>query len=335
MTAWLYAIARRVASNARRSELRRNRRREALAHTQALRPTQPAPERGAAVVVVERFLQQLPPQHREAFALSELDGLTGPEIARCLGWNLATTYGRIRELRLRFAAHCDDPAATLAAQRKHRPQPTHAAIAAFVDRATAALTAPVAAAPSTLASVATSIGLAGAVLVGVHGVAEAVDPPPTTTAQTAAPTIDRPPNLHDAQPAPPVHAVASVVTTVAPRPQPLPARLEHPRPVRRHAERPKAPRPPAATETGQQPQSALASAAIAVRQGRAGDALALVDEHARQVPDSPLSDVRAALRIEALCELGQAQAAERDAASFIVDYPTSPALVRVRAGCRR
>ena len=100
--AWLFSTARRLAANARRA------RRRAASRTAAWVPAQPpapdaAVQRREAAAVVERFTAGLSEPARTVFELSEVGGLSGPEIADRLGLGLDTTYSHIRRVRLRFA----------------------------------------------------------------------------------------------------------------------------------------------------------------------------------------------------------------------------------------
>lgn len=104
ITSWLYAVARGVASNRRRTTLRRERR-EALAPGPAAEvdPTELL-ARARAAEVVERFLNGLPGEQREIFELFEIEGLRGAEIAEAIGLNINTVFTRLRAARQRFAA---------------------------------------------------------------------------------------------------------------------------------------------------------------------------------------------------------------------------------------
>jgi RNA polymerase sigma-70 factor (ECF subfamily) len=102
MRSWLYGIARGVASNYRRSCART---RERLELVQASAPSIGAPkpvEQLEAAQIVERFLSDLSEANREVFVLSEIEGLSGPEIARALQLNLNTVYARVRKTRHLF-----------------------------------------------------------------------------------------------------------------------------------------------------------------------------------------------------------------------------------------
>lgn len=55
-----------------------------------------------AAVMVDRFLDTLDPDKRAIFVLSDVEGLSAPEIADVLGVKLNTVYSRLRVARLRF-----------------------------------------------------------------------------------------------------------------------------------------------------------------------------------------------------------------------------------------
>ncbi|HEY8377151.1 MAG TPA: sigma-70 family RNA polymerase sigma factor [Nannocystis sp.] len=104
ITTWLYAIARGVASNRRRGELRRLRR-----HAEAPAPLPPPSpidhlERARAAADVARFLAGLDPDQRAVFELFEIEGLRAHEIAEALDLNVNTVYTRLRAARQRFVA---------------------------------------------------------------------------------------------------------------------------------------------------------------------------------------------------------------------------------------
>jgi RNA polymerase sigma-70 factor (ECF subfamily) len=113
ITTWLFAIARRVASNHRR----RARRTEPLvddASNVAVRgaPAEAGPgsdpfaeaARAQAAATVLAILDQLDDAKRSVFALVELEQVAVPEVARMLGINLNTAYSRLRLARQAFEA---------------------------------------------------------------------------------------------------------------------------------------------------------------------------------------------------------------------------------------
>jgi RNA polymerase sigma-70 factor (ECF subfamily) len=100
LRAWLYGIARGVAANYRRGRVRTHRRLELV---QASTPSEERmSDQVEAVQLVEQFLAGLKEIHREIFILSEIEGLSGPEIAEALGLNLNTVYARVRKTRRLF-----------------------------------------------------------------------------------------------------------------------------------------------------------------------------------------------------------------------------------------
>jgi RNA polymerase sigma-70 factor (ECF subfamily) len=101
LRSWLYGITRRVVSQGRRGRQRAQRR---LALVEP--PTQteaPAPDeavaRQEAVDVVARFVDHRGDKKRLVFTLSEIEGMSAPEISACLNINLNTVYSRLRLAR--------------------------------------------------------------------------------------------------------------------------------------------------------------------------------------------------------------------------------------------
>jgi RNA polymerase sigma-70 factor (ECF subfamily) len=118
MRSWLYGIARGVAANFRRGRVRVHRRLELVRATPDGGVSQSegveVSEQVEAARIVEQFLENLSEMHREIFVLSEIEGLSGPEIARALELNLNTVYTRIRKTRRLFDRvvehHCGEAA---------------------------------------------------------------------------------------------------------------------------------------------------------------------------------------------------------------------------------
>ena len=90
--AWLYGIARRVASNYRRSNRRRVQRHRAIAATGRRSSSAGTHE---AIHSLDRYLASLRADDRELFILSELEGMTAPEIADTLGCSIGTVASRL------------------------------------------------------------------------------------------------------------------------------------------------------------------------------------------------------------------------------------------------
>lgn len=101
MKNWLYGIARRVASDARKKQARRRARLQLVPDPNASSHSGSF-ERLSAAEIVGRFLDVLDEGKRQVFVLAEVEGMTAPEIADVLGLNVNTTYARLRAARSRF-----------------------------------------------------------------------------------------------------------------------------------------------------------------------------------------------------------------------------------------
>jgi RNA polymerase sigma-70 factor, ECF subfamily len=119
---WLYATARRVIANQRRSR----RRRLALHDRLALEAAVHRPETTAAddrPTLVHEALRRLRPLDREVLLLAEWEGHSPAEIAEVVGCLTVTARGRLHRARRRFhavyeelQAHHEVPAAHYVAQ---------------------------------------------------------------------------------------------------------------------------------------------------------------------------------------------------------------------------
>jgi RNA polymerase sigma-70 factor (ECF subfamily) len=111
LPAWLFGIVRRVASEWRRSTGRAQRRLDLLPSPPESETADRGAELGEAAEFVRRFLAELDEEWRSVFVLTELEGLSGTEIAEALALNRNTVYARQRKLRQRFeravAAHAE------------------------------------------------------------------------------------------------------------------------------------------------------------------------------------------------------------------------------------
>lgn len=324
--AWLYGIARRVASNYRRADFRSVRRRAALAASTG-KPTDTAasPE---IVLVFDRFLRSLDPVDRELFVLSEIEGMTGPEAANALSLNTSTTYSRVQVLRRRFHEACvgREPVAVVAAVREQRPRATAHGWALLLPK----LGLPTTAGATTLG--ATIFGKAAAIACGVTVVATAAmvtirpaSPRPTATVTAAAGRVDAPTEVPR----------SAVIPASLPAPAAAPAAAA---PVDAPAIAPARPTRAAVDATRgatsiERDNERMLDAKEALAAGDAAGALAITEEHAREFPGSALADARAALRIEALCALDKVEQARGEARIFTRARPGSPVTARIERSC--
>lgn len=106
LRAWLHGIARGVAANHRRGHNRTAQREQAL--TQMPPSAPPTPEEGLArqeaATLVAAFLNDLDEPRRQVFALMDIEGMSGPEVAEALQLPLIQVYTRLRSARSLFRA---------------------------------------------------------------------------------------------------------------------------------------------------------------------------------------------------------------------------------------
>jgi RNA polymerase sigma factor (sigma-70 family) len=98
---WLYATARKVLANQRRSSRRQAALRERLALNGSPVVQGPSPSGGEEQLVHEA-LRRLRPRDREVLLLSEWEDLSPAEIAVVLGCGAITARGRLHRARRRF-----------------------------------------------------------------------------------------------------------------------------------------------------------------------------------------------------------------------------------------
>jgi RNA polymerase sigma-70 factor (ECF subfamily) len=96
---WLYATARRVMSNQRRSDRRRIALKERLTREPAVRE-----EPSGEDALVREALLRLSVRDREVLLLSEWEGLAPAQIATVVGCLTVTARGRLHRARRRFRA---------------------------------------------------------------------------------------------------------------------------------------------------------------------------------------------------------------------------------------
>jgi RNA polymerase sigma-70 factor, ECF subfamily len=103
----LYATARRVIANQRRSSRRRVALQERLALVAAALPQEPlSPD--PQETIVHAALRRLGPRDREVLLLAEWEGLSPAQIASVLGCLTVTARGRLHRARRRFRAAFKD-----------------------------------------------------------------------------------------------------------------------------------------------------------------------------------------------------------------------------------
>lgn len=98
MRTWLFAITLRIAQRYRRTRMRKERREDAYA-TANPDEVSNAYARTEAAQTLHRLLAILDDKKRTVFILSELEGMTAPEIAEAFDLEVPTVYSRLRAAR--------------------------------------------------------------------------------------------------------------------------------------------------------------------------------------------------------------------------------------------
>ena len=106
---WLYATARRVLANHRRSQTRRGRLDERVAATEGPPHVTDHADGVAARTDVLRALAQLSAGDQEVLMLTEWDGLSATDAAEVLGCTLSAFKVRLHRARRRLAASMTTP----------------------------------------------------------------------------------------------------------------------------------------------------------------------------------------------------------------------------------
>jgi RNA polymerase sigma-70 factor (ECF subfamily) len=102
MRAWLFSISRQVSSHYHRGVKRAEERQRGIVVGVTAPDVEEIVARREAEELVNSFLDELKEPQRSVFYLSDIEGLTVPEIAAALDVNLNTVYGRLRQARKRF-----------------------------------------------------------------------------------------------------------------------------------------------------------------------------------------------------------------------------------------
>ncbi|MEM7160110.1 MAG: sigma-70 family RNA polymerase sigma factor [Myxococcota bacterium] len=102
MRSWLFQTARRLASNYRRGQRRTRARFAKLGEAMPEASPEDRVAHDEAATFIGRFLDDLEPDARALFLLSEVEGVRGTEIANRLELNRKTAYSRVYALRRRF-----------------------------------------------------------------------------------------------------------------------------------------------------------------------------------------------------------------------------------------
>lgn len=353
--AWLFGIARRVASHYRRTEQRNRRKIAAYSVADLKRSSEPMKRREVALTM-ETFLSKLDETKRVAFVLSEVEGWSAPEIARIAGTNPNTVYSRVRLAKEQLRKHLRQadselsPTECIDAVRSSTQPPAGASQRCWLALApklasggAAAVATGGAFAKFKLMAIGALIGGAGIVGLDASLPDQPEAPPPVTAAfAPMAEAVDFVPAATKAPLAPhqPVEvAPLEPEPVVAPEVVEAPARPASDAAAARSAARSKrSAKPEAAPETAasvdslKQETTLLAEAKRKLAAGQSAQATTLLARHASEFPNSGLADVRRVLEVQLMCRDGRKDEARKRAEKYA--RKASPAAAsKLRAIC--
>lgn len=329
MRTWLFGVARRIAFRFRRTQSRARRKVEALVDTA---PTEIDLEhwyahREASHRVL-RFIEDLEPDQRIAFVLSDVEGFTRPELGAALGLNENTAWARVRSARAKLARTfgANEPLDGLLAGTARATSPS-----AGRKSAIWLALAPKLGATATISKATSWVVAIAAVVTVASGTAIAV-------ASDDAPPLDRPAPVAAATPSvAPARVEAPAIA--APRAAPVqppaaivpPATAPTARPLATAPAARPAPSPEIVDVVSERELALVLAARAALQRNAPADALAELDRLAAEFPRTRHAEERDALRIVASCRLGRPAA---DAiARFEAAHPESPLSARIAGAC--
>lgn len=314
--AWLFGIARRIASHHRRTEQRHRRRVDAFVEHA---PQMADPERESSLVV-ESILASLDERVREAFVLSELEGWSAAEISAATGANTNTIYWRVRTARHQLQAQLADgdlDARVIALRERTKPSRKSIAHCWMMvvpqlgqPAATAGLFGLWSVAKIAVLGATATVAVATGIDVGIDRGPERTTAP--IVARAEQPEADR--VVAGAVASGSVASVAVLPAAIAPTPiatpEPAPTLPSPSRAAPRAATTAAAPAvTPEANlaehDVAAEEASMLADLKAELAAGRTARASSLLDQHRAQFPESRLADVRAAISIELACTTGE------------------------------
>ena len=325
---WLYAIAVRVAANYKRKRRPDPEAGDSMT-SRLVAPISSSPEehavRSEAAVLLDQLLGRMDDKKRAVFVLSEIEGLSAPEIARIVGTNPRTVHSRLRAARSRFetdlarvhARDAGDPMNARwlrhAASGHHPPKGADKRVwAALVlqlpELGGAAGGAGALGWAHAVKAIAVSAGLGLATIGGVY---VAATPLRADDSRPVAKEAVKPSAIAEAKPEPAKHAESAVEVTPpeAPPPElvaivPEPPAAERPAVAESKEPDPRVEPDPLSAELDLVDKTRRALAA--------GDHEAVLEwskAHAEQFPDGQFRRERDRSRVAALCALGRASEA--------------------------
>lgn len=336
--AWVASITRRIASRHHRAQQRAERKLAALV---AIEDRSAAASCGPdSFALIDAALAGMDPAQREVFLLTQVEELSGPEVAEILEVSVNTVYSRLRLARARLAealAELDhDVHEVIDSLREPLPSKRVSARVWLVLTSELGVrtTAVLVGGWSSKLAIAAAGGLAVIAIGGATASAVPSDPHAPVVAAIAP--------IEEPMPPP---AVAQPCEVPAPTNAAIEPPVVAPRPEAPRASKPAAkPKTSAPVPTSAPVAATIAddmkaeaalvtSARAALRDGDAKRALASLEQHRRRFPDGAMALDRRALWARATCAAGDAEAARAEAQRLLAEHPDDPVAVGVRDVC--
>ncbi|HLT35271.1 MAG TPA: RNA polymerase sigma factor [Enhygromyxa sp.] len=319
---WLFAILRNVLRNQARAVRRRNQRHDAYAAIRELEDEGPDPRTEWAHGKLREFLLELEEPRRAVFVLTEIEGMTAPEIAEALGCNVNTVYSRLRTARHRFR-QTFGAGLEVEVRRQATSQPdAEVRSRNWLTIASAGgLVGGEAVAPAALGAMSGWLGILGKGMLALSLAAAAVIVALVSRAEP--PTGEREPVASSPAEAPVVERVERPADASA-------VELSDP-PIEVATASSSTRRSPSKTAS---PTEAIALLERALALTEAGEHRAALDLLAGvRWPSDALAGRARTLEVELLCATGQRSLAERRAADWRFRHPDSLAAAQLEVAC--
>jgi RNA polymerase sigma factor (sigma-70 family) len=311
---WLFGIARRIAFRYRRSA--RTRSRWFVAADAAREAAEHPVDRIHAAQALATMIARLDRDKRAVFVLSEIEGMTAPEVSEALGIPLGTAYSRLRAAwqLLGRAAGQEQRRAEMACMRIEPSEASRrrmwGAIAVGLSPVRVATTATLLGQLQWLAAGALIgagvVGLGVVAMPSAHDDAQVVSRTATVVAEEPARDV----------PVEPSHQRDAVVDAPLDAPRTTTARTIEASRGHRVQDAP----PPSTPDLAEELRL-VRGAKAAIRDTRADEAIALREVHARRFPEGQLAAERRSTRVAALCSAGRHAEAEAEARALGLTRP--------------
>jgi RNA polymerase sigma factor (sigma-70 family) len=345
--AWVASITRRVAARHHRAQHRAQRKLAALAAID-----RSDVEHGSgpdAFAMIDAALARMDVGQREVFLLTQVEELSGPEVARILEVPLNTVYSRLRLARARLAESLAElehaEREVVDALREPAPPSRVSARVWLVVTGELGVRGSAAVIASGWASKLAIVAASGIAVIAIGSATAAAIPTPELATPTIASIAEEHASapVHAGTQAPEVPCEPPASETIAAATiAPMPAPVKRPRSSVARAEPPvRTPAPnaaPAPSDASASDRDAaevalLAAAISAERRGDLGVAKTSLARLREQFPAGKLVIARRAEQVRVACAAGDVVGARAAAKQLVAEHPGDPTAVGVRDVC--